>query len=189
MRAAAAIALAGWLLGGSAFAAEDLVVKVRRDGATVVMDVEADVPGTVAEAWAVMTDYDHMASFISNVKQSKVIARRGDLLEVSQAGATRVGFWTFDFAMVRTVELVPQREIRSALVSGDFTSYTSTTNIGATAGGVHISHHGEYVPKRWLPPLIGTAVIESEAKKQYKEFLAEIDRRSAAARSRRDQGP
>ena len=58
-----------------------------------------------------------------------------------------------------------------------------------TAVGVHISHHGEYVPKRWLPPLIGTAVIESEAKRQYKEFLAEIDRRRAAASSRRDQGP
>ena len=182
MRVAAVVALAGVLLGSSALAAEDLVVKVRRDNATVVMDVEADVPGSVADAWAVMTDYDHMSSFISNIKQSKVTSRRGNTLEVAQSGATRIGFWTFDIAMVRIVELVPQREIRSALVSGDFTAYLSTTTMVPTRDGVHISHHGEYVPKRWLPPLIGTAVIESETKKQYLEFLAEIDRRNALAK-------
>jgi len=49
---------------------------------------------------------------------------------------------------------------------------------------VRISHHGEYVPKRWLPPLVGPAVIESETKKQYGEFVAEIARRSAAAQGR-----
>ena len=185
MRVAAAVALASLLWSGAAFAAEDLVVKIRREGPAVLMDVEADVPASVADTWAVMTDYDHMSSFISNVKQSKVTARHGNAMEVEQAGATRVGFWTFSFAMVRTIELVPEREIRSALVSGDFTSYVSSTTLAPTPNGVHISHHGEYVPKRWLPPLIGTAVIESEARRQYREFLAEIDRRSAATALRK----
>jgi len=180
----AAIALVACLLAGAAAGADDLSVKVRRQGDTVVMDVEANAPGSVGEAWSVLTDYDHMASFISNIKQSKVTAHDGNSLQVAQAGETRVGFLTFDFAVVRTVELVPQQEIRSGLVSGDFKSYTSITRLTPTPAGVRISHHGEYVPKRWLPPLVGPAVIESETKKQYGEFVAEIARRSAAAQGR-----
>ena len=41
-------------------------------------------------------------------------------------------------------------------------------------------HHGEYVPKAWLPPMIGVAVIESETRKQFAEFAAEMLRRQAA---------
>ncbi len=183
---AVAIALAGCLLACQALAADEIRVAVRRVGEAVVMDVEADVTAPVAEAWAVLIDYDHMASFISNIRQSKATARSPTMLEVTQSGATKVGFWSFDFAVVRSVDLVPQREIRSALISGDFKSYLSTTFVSPTPTGTRITHHGEYVPNRWLPPIVGTAVIESETKKQYREFVAEIERRASAARTHRD---
>jgi len=99
---------------------------------------------------------------------------------VMQSGQTRVGFLTFGFEAVRAVELVPMHEIRSSLVSGDFKAYTSTTSLAPAAGGTRVRHHGEYVPKKWLPPLIGPAVIERETRKQYQEFAAEVERRSAA---------
>ncbi len=75
-----------------------------------------------------MTDYEHMASFMSNVKTSNVLRREGNVLEVAQSGATEVAFLTFSFAAVRSVELLPMREIRSHLLKGDFKSYESTTD-------------------------------------------------------------
>ena len=126
------------------------------------------------------TDYDHMSSFISNIKQSKVLVRNGNSLEVEQSGQTKVAFLHFVFTAVRAVELVPMKEIRSSLVNGDFKAYASTTRITETPGGATITHHGEYVPKAWLPPLVGPAVVESETRKQYREFIAEIERRAAA---------
>lgn len=180
MRLSASLALL--LLAPSLCAAQDVYVKVQRHGETIVVDVEATVAAPVRDAWSVFTDYDHMASFISNIKQSKVIVRNGNSLEVEQAGETRVAFLRFGFATVRAVELVPMQEIRSSLVSGDFKAYASTTRIAATPSGVKISHHGEYVPKSWLPPLIGPAVVESETRKQYREFIAEIERRGLAAK-------
>lgn len=165
-----------------AAAAQDIAVRVERRGETVVVDVEAHVAAPLTEAWAVFTDYENMAGFISNLTASKVLSRTERSLEVMQSGRTHVGFLSFGFEAVRAVELVPMREIRSSLVSGDFKAYDSITSLASTANGTEIRHHGEYVPKRWLPPLIGPAVIERETKKQYQEFAAEIERRSAAAR-------
>ena len=140
------------------------------------------MPGTIEEAWAVFTDYENMARFIGNLTASKVLTRTEQTLEVLQAGRTKVGFLSFGFEAVRAVELLPMREIRSSLVSGDFKAYASTTSLTPIHGGTEVRHHGEYVPKKWLPPLIGPAVIEHETKKQYLEFAAEIERRAAAAR-------
>ena len=36
----------------------------------------------------------------------------------------------------------------------------------------------------WLPPLIGPAMVESETRKQFREFIAEIERRGVAAKGR-----
>lgn len=162
--------------------AQEVNVKVQRHGETVVVDVEATVGAPVREAWSVFTDYEHMASFISNLKHSKVLARDGNRLEVEQAGETKVAFMRFGFVAVRAVELTPMQEIRSSLISGDFKTYVSSTRIAATPSGATISHHGEYVPKSWMPPLIGPAMIESETRKQYHEFIAEIERRALAAK-------
>lgn len=166
----------------SAVAAQEIAVRVARHGESVVVDVEAHMPGPLGDAWAVFTDYDHMAAFISNLTDSKVLARTDHTLEVMQSGRTKVGFLSFGFEAVRAVELLPMHEIRSSLVSGDFKAYASITSMTPTSAGTLVRHHGEYVPKKWLPPLIGPAVIEHETRKQYLEFAAEIERRGAAAR-------
>ncbi len=163
--------------------AQEIGVKVERRGEAVIVDVEATAPGTLREAWTVLTDYDHMASFISSLTASRIVERRdADSLHVMQAGQTKVAFMTFGFEAVRAVELVPMREIRSSLVSGDFSAYASTTSISPVPSGTRIVHHGEYVPRKWLPPMIGRAVIERETRRQYQEIIAEIERRVSASK-------
>jgi hypothetical protein len=179
----ATVAIALLLFAAASCPAQELGVKVERHGETVVIDVEAIAPGPLSEAWAVLTDYDHMASYISNLTASRIVERRDtDNLHVMQSGRTKVGFMSFGFQTVRAVEFVHMREIRSSLVSGDFKAYASTTSISTVPSGTRIVHHGEYVPKAWLPPMIGPAVIERETRRQYQEFIAEIERRTAAAK-------
>lgn len=179
-----------WLLAACLVAvagtatAQDVEVHVEKQGDLVVIDVKAPVSASAQQVWSVMTDYEHMASFMSNVKTSSVLRREGNVLEVAQAGSTKVAFLTFSFAAVRSVELLPMREIRSHLINGDFRSYESTTRLVEDSSGTRIVHHGEYAPTTWLPPVIGPAIIESQTRKQYREFLAEIHRRKAAAERR-----
>ncbi|MGZ5155870.1 MAG: SRPBCC family protein [Caldimonas sp.] len=162
-------------------AAQDVHVRVQRHGENVVVDVETTVDAPLHDAWSVFTDYNHMARFLTNIKESKVVAGSGNALEVEQAGETRIMFMRFGFKAVRAVELLPMQEIRSSLVSGDFKSYASTTRFAATEAGVRVTHHGEYAPKSWLPPGVGPMVIETETRKQYREFIAEIERRRSPA--------
>ena len=175
----AALALFALLASiAGAAASERIAVKVEKSGQRVTIDVVVQADAPVAQAWTVFTDYEAMPAFLKSVTQSKVLKRDGNSVTVEQAGAVRVAFMRFAFHAVRSVELAPMHEIRSAQVSGDFKEYASTTTFAPNEqGGVRIHHHGSYVPKAWIPPLIGPALIEAETRRQYEQFLAEIERR------------
>jgi len=53
-----------------------------------------------------------------------------------------------------------------------------TTRLFGEEDETRITNHGRFLPDRWIPPLIGTAVLEAETRKQFAEFRAEILRRS-----------
>lgn len=173
--------LAGLLPASPCRAASQVTAHVERRGETIVVDIETTFPGTVKEAWDVLTDYAGMASFVANIKSSTVVSRRGNSLVVRQSGETAVGFLHFGFAAVRSVTLTPMKEIDSMLLSGDFKSYVSTTRLVEERSGVRIAYHGEYVPKSWIPPIIGPAVIESQSRKQYGQYIDEMRRRQSTS--------
>jgi hypothetical protein len=161
--------------------AQPIEVRVEKRGPEVIVDVEATVAAGAAHAWAVLTDYDHMAEFVSTLKSSSVISRRGNALEVAQTGEAKRAFLHFTFSSVRAVELVPHKEIRSRLISGDFKSYVFTTRIVDQGATTLIEHHGEYVPNTWVPPGIGPTLIRDETMKQYGELIAEMLKRQRAS--------
>ena len=157
----------------------DIVVHARKDGATITVEVACPVDAPRAVIWDVLTDYDHMAQFISNLEQSAVRVRMGERLQVHQKGKASRGPLTFPFESVREIELVPQSEIRSKMISGDTMPATFTTRIEAAGDKLHIVHTGTYTPSMWVPPVIGPALIEMETRKQYGEIRDEIARRAA----------
>lgn len=158
---------------------QDIVVHVQKHGQDIAVDVDCPVDAPRQIVWSVLTDYDHMAQFISNLDYSHVDARMHNLLRVHQTGKASRGLLSITFDNVREVELVPYQEIRSQLVSGDMKSASFVTRIEAVDGRVHILNRGRYTPNIWVPPLIGPALIEAETRKQYGEIRAEIVRRSA----------
>ena len=162
--------------------AQPVDVQVVLQDGKVVLDVSASVAAEREQVWAVLTDYEHMTGFVSNLKSSAVIGHDNNALQVERSGEARHGLLHFAFHSVRSVELVAPQEIRSHLVSGDFKSYEATTRLTAQDGGhTLIAFHGEYVPNRWVPPGIGPSLIKSETGKQYDELIAEIRRRQGAA--------
>jgi carbon monoxide dehydrogenase subunit G len=178
-------ALATLILLASA-QAQPMEVVVRKAGEVITVDVRARVAAEPHLAWTVLTDFDHMADFLSAIKSSQVVSRKGEPLEVAQTGEAKRGFLRFSFATLRAVELVPEHEVRSRLISGSsFKSFEFTTRIDTRGGVTTIVHHGEYVPTTWVPPVIGTALIESETREQFGELMAEMLRRQAARTERR----
>jgi len=84
------------------------------------------------------------------------------------------------FETVREVELVPYREIRSRLISGDMKSSEFTTRISSEGSRTRVVNQGQYLPKIWVPPVVGPAFIEAETRKQFGELRTEVLRRKAS---------
>ena len=178
------LALAGALLVAAASAGAagdnaDIAVHVEKDGGTIRVRVDCPVRAPAAVAWDVLTDYDNMAKFVSNLTQSSVRMRMGDRVQVQQKGKASRGPLSIAFENVREIELVPRTEIRSRIVSGDTMPAEFVTRIEERGGEVHVMHTGHYTPSMWVPPGIGPALIEAETRKQYGEIRAEIVRRAA----------
>ena len=105
-----------WLLMAGAYADpqhdKDIEVKVQVAGETVVVDVNLLVSATRQQVWAVLTDFGHMAVFISNLKESKVISTSGDTLNIFQRGSAQYGPVTFPFESTRELRLTPFDKIQ-----------------------------------------------------------------------------
>src|SRR5215471_6613842 len=122
----------------------DIAVHVTMSGPLVVVDVELPVDATALEAWNVMTDYDRMARFVSNLESSSIVSRDGDTLIVAQKGKASRGPFTFAFENVRRVVLTPYSEIRSHLISGNLESSEFVTRVLDHGSSAQILNHGEY---------------------------------------------
>jgi len=176
-----------WLIAASFLAASvslaapqdsrDIVVRVQKKGEWVIVDVDFPVDATVLEAWNVMTDYDNMSKFVSNLVSSRIIGREGNTLSVEQKGKASRGPLTISFENVREIVLTPPREVHSRLVSGDLKASEFTTRVIDRGAFTQITNHGEFIPNIWVPPLIGPALIEAETRKQFQELRIEILRR------------
>jgi len=155
----------------------DIAVAIHRDGDAIEVDVDLLVKATPEEVWSVLTDYDHMEKFVSNVAMSRIVRRAAEKLEVAQTSRLELAFLELKFNNVREVELVPLQEIRSKVVQGDMKASSFTTHLVAKGNATRITNHGRFITDRWIPPLIGDAVLEAQTRKQFAEFRAEILRR------------
>jgi uncharacterized membrane protein len=161
----------------------DIVVRAEKDGENIIIDVEMRVHAPLSVVWDVFTDYDHMTQFVTSVNSSRIIDRSGNTLHVAQKSSTELGLLKFAFDNVRQVELIPHNEIRSRLVSGDMKDSAFSTRLMNDPDGVtRIYNHGVFIPTMWVPPVVGTAFLESQTRRQFFELRGEILRRAAAAK-------
>jgi len=161
--------------------AQDIAVAIHRDGDTFAVTVELTVEATPEQVFAVLTDYDHMSRFVSNVLESRVVRREGDRIAVEQKSQLAFGPFHLEFKNVREVEVLPSHEIRSRVTEGDMRGSSFTTTIAVKGTKTEVDNRGTFISNRWIPPLIGNALLEAETRKQFQEFRIEILRRKGAA--------
>jgi carbon monoxide dehydrogenase subunit G len=176
-RLATLLTLAWALLAQPGHAEEPLASQVRIEGERVWVEVSFTVQASRAEVWAVLTDFEHMARFISNVVVSKVVARHGPVLQVYQRGSAHRGPLDFPFEVLREVHLDPMHRIESHLISGSMKKQDGVTELTDEGGGTRVDYHGESAPGVWIPPVVGKPFIEAEIREQFLEIETEILRR------------
>jgi hypothetical protein len=168
-------------LVSSVFAAtapdDDIDIKVNIEGELISTDVTFLIDAKPREVWGVLTDFDHMASFVSNLTSSKVLARGANLITVEQKGKASAGLLSFAFDSVREIQLTPFEGIRSRLISGNMKRFEGVTRFSEEAGKTRIRYHSDAIPNTWVPPVLGRGFIEQQTREQFAEMRQEVARR------------
>lgn len=178
----AALCLFAGLLAGSALAMSEgePAITVQRDGRKFDISLDMSVPVPPAQAWAVLTDFDHMPRFLPNLKESHVVSREGNRWVVMQRGETGGGPFSFGYESLREIELVPQREIRSHSLKGNLGQVDGLTTLTAERQGTRIHYHAVAQPGWLVGSVLGEETLAERLRLQFQQMRAEMLRRQAS---------
>ena len=163
-------------------AVDDVSVRVEIQDGVVRIEAEAIIPASAREVWDVLTDFEHIPRFISNVKSSKVLARNGNVVRVAQTGKAGFGPFSFEFKSTREVTLTPFEKLESRMIEGNMKRFRSTTELETVGNATRLTLHSESVPETLLLLNLGRSVIESETQEHYREILREVLRRKGGGK-------
>lgn len=170
----------------SAQSEDGVDINIDVDGDEVHLDISALIEAPPRDVWAVMTDFDHMADFISNLKSSQVIEHNSPTnLTIEQHGRAGSGFLSFSLDSIRDIQMKPFEWIKSTLLSGSMRKFDGITRLSEEGGKTRIQYHSDAISGVWIPPLLGRNLIENEAREQFDEIIREVMRRKQIARNGR----
>jgi uncharacterized membrane protein len=161
---------------------DEISVRVGLRGEVVDVSAELSIAATRQEVWDVLTDFDNLPRFVSNIASSRVLSRQGNSVRVLQTGRTALGPLIFDFQSEREIVLAPVDGFESRMIRGNLKRYRGTTRLEAAGDRTRIVYRAEAVPDTVLPLNFGLTLIESETREHYTELRDEILRRQRQGR-------
>ena len=162
--------------------AQGLAIEVERQGEFITVTASAQMQVDARIAWEVLSDYDHLAQFIPDMKSSRVVSRSGDRVLVEQKG--EIGFFFYRQPVDVTLEVreEPQRRIVARRIEGNIRELETRYELEASDVGVRFDYTGRFIPDFYLPPLIGMPIMRRIVERRFRAMVDEIVRRDALAR-------
>lgn len=152
----------------------NLNVKVKKSNGKIIVDVSMLTPASQQQVWDVLTDFDHMTNFLSNLKSSKILRHDGNKIQVEQTGKATQGIFSFSFDTVREITLAPLKEINSHVLSGSIKQADASTHLIVEGNATRIVYHSESVAASMVPAVISVKFVDQQVRKQYTEIRDEI---------------
>ena len=175
------LALAAW--SASCLAqAQDVSIRTGRDGEFVTISASAVMRVDPHIAWAVLSDYDHLARFIPDVKSSRVISRHGNVVRVEQTGDIGFLFYKEPVNVIFEVHEEPETRIVARGVEGNIRALDTSYELHSSDTGVRLDYTGRFAPTFAIPPPIGMPIVNRLIERRFRAMVSEIERRDALAR-------
>lgn len=145
------------------------------------------VPVAPPQAWQVLTDYEHLATFVPGMVYSKVLSRGEHEATIEQESKGNFLFVSHTVHMVLQVTELPFSDIDVKLISGDMKYYRAHWTLIPTKqdgrSGTLIAYAGEMEPAFFIPPLVGQHLIASAVQQTMDAVVAEIEKRNTREKS------
>ncbi len=174
-------AMAAFLLADSAHAATETAIRsidIAHDSDAYVANVVMFAPVVTDVAWQVLTDFDHMAEWVPNVRESKVVVREPNAVTIEQHGVAKFGIASFPYVSVRHIEPDPPRTIRSTQIKGNMRRLESLMTLAPEGDGTKLVYHLEMVPGALAATVMSKEFLEHELREQFGAIIEEMVRRS-----------
>jgi len=162
--------------------AQDVSIRTVRDGDFINVSASAVMKVDPGVAWAVLSDYDHLAKFIPDMKSSRVVSRQGNVLRVEQKGDVGFFFYKEPVSMLLEVHEEPQTRITARGIEGNIKGLETRYDLQSSAAGVRLDYTGRFEPDFSIPPLIGMPIMNRVIERRFRAMVNEIQRRDALAR-------
>jgi ribosome-associated toxin RatA of RatAB toxin-antitoxin module len=136
------------------------------------------VAATPTVVWRILTDYNHFADYLPNLKSVRVVSRHGDRVIVEQLGAARFLFFSQPVRLVVQVhEHAPDR-IDISLIDGDMKAYRASWELSPLAGaaGTRVVYNATIEPKFDVPGIVGASVVRKDIARMMEAMLLRLDR-------------
>ncbi|MBS1161593.1 MAG: hypothetical protein H6R15_4012 [Proteobacteria bacterium] len=138
------------------------------------------VAAALPQVLEVLTDFDHMADFVPNLKSSKVLSHTGNLYRIVQQGQADFGPFSFAFDSERQIEVFPEGRLVSQRLAGSPKFLRSELRLTPGNAGTRLDYRVEMVPDRWLPSAFALAFVRHELAEQFMALGREMERRRPA---------
>lgn len=163
-------------LAAAAAPAADITVGVSRRGETLHVTASAEIEGSIARTWQVLTDYNRLAEIVPDLRVSRIISREGNLVQLEQKGEARLLFFSFPLDVRLAITEHPRERIVSRAVAGNFRDMRGAYTLEGRAGRVLLRYTGSMIPDFYVPPLIGTWVLRHNVETTFQALVEEIER-------------
>jgi ribosome-associated toxin RatA of RatAB toxin-antitoxin module len=167
-----------------AAAAEAIETHIDRQGEYITVNASALMQVDAQIAWDVLSDYDHLAQFIPDMKSSRVVSRDGDRVRVEQKGDFGFFFYRQPVEVMLEVVEEPRRRIDARRISGNIRDLETRYELEASDAGVKLDYVGRFIPDFPVPPFFGMAMVRRIIERRFRAMVDEIERRDALARGR-----
>ena len=180
LQIAAAIGLA------SAAAAEPAVtsIDVRQSQDRYIVDLVLRLAVPRELAFEVLVDFEHMANWVPNIREGRVLMREAARATIEYEGVVRYGFLAVPFTTVSVVEYAVPTWIHSTQIQGTMKRHESRIELTAEGMGTRLDYHAEMVPGAIAAVVVNERRIEHELREQFDAIAAEMLRRSNATPAR-----
>jgi ribosome-associated toxin RatA of RatAB toxin-antitoxin module len=186
MRAAARLAYALFAIVAVEIHAQvvppDLMFTATREGEFIVVEARVDLKASPDTVWAALTDYEKYPTFISTMRESKILSRGPEGVVVNQKGSFGFLFFSQEIETRLVVQETPPSVIVARSVQGSFRDMRGRYELQPLSGGTRLLYSGRFHPEFKLPPIVGTSVVHYAMQRNFTEMLDEIMRRDALAR-------
>jgi len=176
----AVTALVIWLVAGSVGAATEGPIRsidIVQESGGYVANVVMFAPVPASVAWEVLTDFEHMAAWVPNVRESKVIAGETNTVTVEQQGVAKFGIASFPYTSVREMQLDPQRTVHSTQIKGSMRRLESLMTLLPEGNDTQLTYHLEMVPAGLAAAVLSKDFLKHELSEQFTAIVGEMVRR------------